>query len=172
MKLPIGKHKNKEVGIEFKYPTSYNVHIISNDKFSIVLSKASDFKIKAETDAPIFGITMSLTGCYKPEITQTYPCEKTPEDAINGLKLRGFLNLKTIIETDILVSKRKGKQASGVISDNDGNQGMKGAYYKATYFSNNSTKDGEYLFMISLMEQVKENYNIYDQILSTFKFTQ
>lgn len=154
-------------GIEFRYPDNYFIHDINDFKFSILLNESSNYRIPEGTDAPLIGISIRLYGCTQPEVKQDYPCEKTPVDAIRGLGLRKYFVENTVKTKDITISGRAGKQISGIVT---GETSSAGYFNKLTYFSNNSTMDGEYLIVVSLLDDNQTREKLYDEILSSIKF--
>jgi len=149
-------YTNSTIGVEFKYPPDWKITTSpNNSKMVLIVSSTvptDKFGVPSDENSPGY-IRVIYYVCEELSTKKNVPCDTFDQLTANT---RYDLQSKTIKETTVTVSGKQGAQISGV--------SKYGGFRKFTFFPAGQ-------FQQSLITYHTDTETIYDQILSTFKFT-
>ena len=147
---------NSTIGVEFKYPPDWKITTFpNNSRMILIVSNAvttDKFGVPNDENSPGY-IRVIYYACEELSTKKNVPCDTFEQLTANT---KYDLQPKTIKETAVTVSGKQGAQISGV--------SKYGGFKKYTFFP-----AGE--FQQSVITYNVDTEAIYDQILSTFKFS-
>ncbi len=151
-------YKDEKVGIEFKYPDSWYASAYTPLTFSVFLEN-KPIKIP-EASEFLTSIQVGFNEATNTTTNEKFYQEKTLAEGVKRYK--ELFDIKTVkIVENLFVGGKKAIQISGSL----GPGMLEGSYFKYTL-----VQMDDHLLIVSLYKD--ENQEIYNQILSTFKFTE
>ena len=156
-------YKDDVVGVEFKYPEKWYVLRSSKFPFRVfILGKQPSKTFEIDTAGQVAVADMPAIDILSTELAdegRKYTVDKTLED---GMRAANFVfNESTLKKTDLTIGGKKAIQISGEWGPNQ--DGTYSSWLTLTYIQLDN-----HLLGVSSNKQAKTEYN---QILSTFKFT-
>jgi len=146
---------NKENGIEFKYPPEWEAKALPGWTLNVFL-ESHPFEIPKATEF-MTSIQVEFNEVMNTITNEKYFQEKTLEEGTK--RIESLYDPKTMTRSDLVVGGKKAVQISGLW----GPGMLEGRYFKETLIQMEDK-----LLIVSLTN--KEFEDIYNQILSTFKF--
>jgi len=148
-------YTNKENGIEFKYPPEWEAKALPGWTLNVFL-ESHPFEIPKATEF-MTSIQVEFNEVMNTITNEKYFQEKTLEEGTK--RIESLYDPKTMTRSDLVVGGKKAVQISGLW----GPGMLEGRYFKETLIQMEDK-----LLIVSLTN--KEFEDIYNQILSTFKF--
>lgn len=147
-------YSNSEIFLELKYPQNWKITIFANNPKMILVGEDG-----AITDDKSPGyIRISYLECEELATKEKIPCDSYPQ-LISNIK---YDLSPEATETQVLIAGKSGTQIVGSVKESLTN--IAGAYRKITVFPLGN-------FQLKAEAYHKETEQVYDYILSTFKFT-
>lgn len=144
-------------GISFRYPANWNISASTPpDTFSVILSDQPI--LTGPHDGPSGQIEIRPNVCTNTVTNQTYPCDTSITERIQKLK-EGY-TIDSFVQKSVTVGGKQGMQVAGVF-------GL--GFMEGTYMKEVSVPWNQYLLIFTVYSRDYEQ--IFDQILSTFQFT-